>query len=125
MVTLTAIFISMSARYSIPQDLLSSLCYVESKHNIHAIHKDDGGANSLGICQIKLQTARGMGFRGTEKQLMNPATNIKYAAKYLKHNIRRYHGSINKAVISYNLGHAGDLTSTKYMRKVYKQWRGF
>lgn len=124
--TLTALFVSVSLQYNIPPGLLSSVCYVESKHNIHAIHRDDGkGGHSLGVCQIKLSTARHMGFKGTEKQLMNPKINIKYAGKYLKHQIKRYHGNINKAVIAYNLGHAGKLGHTKYMERVYKVWRGF
>lgn len=125
MSTLLVLFTTISVQNELPPGLLKSLCYVESKHNIHAIHHDDGGADSLGVCQIKYATAKEMGFKGTVKQLMEPRTNVKFAAKYLKHQIKRYHGNINKAVIAYNKGHAGDLTTTKYMRKVYKQWRGF
>ena len=110
--------------YGTPPGLLEALCYVESKHNINAIHHDDGGADSLGICQIKLATARDMGFRGTAKQLMNPSMNIKYAAKYLSRQIKRYNDNTVRGVIAYNLGHAGRLTTSKYQRKVYKQWRG-
>lgn len=114
----------MSAQYGLPSDLLSSLCYVESKHNVESIHHDDGGANSVGICQIKLATAKQMGFKGTEKQLMNPKMNIKYAAKFLSHQISRYH-SVTRGVIAYNQGNARGLTYSKYQRKVFKQWRRY
>lgn len=123
MVTLTAIFISISAYYNLPPNLLSSICYIESTHNVSAVHHDDGGGDSLGICQIKLSTAKDLGFKGTAEQLMAPSVNIKYAGKYLKYQIKRYNGSVKKAVIAYNLGHAGSLTYTKYQDKVYKQWR--
>lgn len=122
--TLLALFTSMSLQYHIPPGLLKSLCYVESKHKINAIHRDDGGADSLGVCQIKLKTAKEMGFKGTAKQLMIPSNNVKYAAKFLSHQFKRY-GKINKAVIAYNKGNAKDLTTSKYQRKVYKTWRGY
>jgi len=121
MTTLSALFISMSAYYGLPPGLLSSVCYVESKHNISALHKHDGNGDSIGVCQIKLKTARHMGFHGTEAQLMIPRNNVKYAAKYLSYQMKRYH-NINKAIIAYNYGNAKSLTSTKYQRKVIKKW---
>jgi soluble lytic murein transglycosylase-like protein len=124
MSTLTVLFLVTSAQFNLPKGLLDSLCFVESKYDTSAIHHDDGNGNSLGICQIKYNTARSMGFKGSIKELMNPSTNILYAGKYLKHQIIRYNGSIKKAVIAYNRGSAKDLTSTKYQAKVYKQWKG-
>lgn len=122
--TLTAIFLSVSVQYGLPARLLSSVCYVETKHVVNSIHYNDGFGNSVGICQIKLATARSLGFKGTEKQLMEPRYNIKYAGKYLRHQIRRYNGNVAKGVIAYNMGHAGDLTTTKYQAKVFRQWKG-
>jgi soluble lytic murein transglycosylase-like protein len=121
---LTAIFVSMSSQYNLPPGLLYSLCYVESKHNVHAVHHDDGATDSLGACQIKLNTARWLGFKGTQQELMEPFTNVRYAAKYLAYQIHRYR-DIRKAVIAYNLGHAGILTTTKYQSKVFKEWRRY
>ena len=112
----------MSIHYGLPEGLLSSLCYVESRHNVNAINHDDGDANSVGVCQVKLKTAREMGFRGTEQQLMNPRMNVKYAAKYLRWQILRYK-SVKKAVIAYNRGNARGLTTSKYQGKVYARWR--
>lgn len=121
-ILLSNIFLLASMQYGLPDGLLSSLCYVESHHNITAVHKDDGKGNSVGICQIKLPTAKMLGFRGTEKQLMDPQVNIEYAAKYLRHQIDRYHGNIKYGIISYNTGSRKSLTTSKYYAKVYKQW---
>lgn len=112
-----------SAQNNLPQGLLSSLCYVESHHNVSAIHPHDGHGNSVGICQIKLAAARSVGFKGTEKQLIDPATNITYAAKYLNKQVKRYH-SVSQGVIAYNRGNSKGLTTSEYQVKVYKHWRG-
>lgn len=121
--TLTVFFIITTGQFNLPPDLLRSLCYVESHHDITAVHHDDGNGDSLGVCQIKIKTAKLMGFKGTEKELMNPETNIYYAGKYLSHQVNRYQGSVKKAVIAYNIGSARDLTSSRYQRKVYSEWR--
>ena len=118
---LTLLFSLTSAQFNLPTNLLSSLCYVESKHDINAIHVDDGTSNSVGICQIKWSTAKWLGFKGTEKQLMDPKTNIHYAGKFLKYQQTRYK-STTKAIIAYNIGNAKGLLSTKYSAKVIKQW---
>lgn len=123
MPALTALFISASVQFNLPPNLLSSLCYIESRHNISAISLDDGGSNSVGVCQIKLSTAQWLGYKGTEQALMTPRVNIYYAAKFLVKLRDRYGGDINKAIIAYNLGHAGQLTRTKYSDKVITQWR--
>lgn len=118
---LTIMFMVTTAQFHLPQNLLASLCYVESKYDITAVHKDDGTSNSVGVCQVKLKTAKWMGFKGTEKQLMDPRTNIYYAGKYLSYQQKRYHSS-TKAIIAYNIGNAKGLTSTKYSAKVIRQW---
>lgn len=114
------IFLTVSLQLNLPPGLLSSVCYVESRHNPAAIHHDDGGSDSLGLCQIKLSTARWLGFKGTEQDLMNPQINAHYAGAYLRYQLNRY-GSVKKAVTAYNIGHAV-LTTTKYQIKVYKEW---
>lgn len=120
---LAALFISTSLQFNLPPGLLASICYVETGHNIEAIHYRDGSSrNSIGVCQIQLRTAQWLGFKGTEEQLMAPAVNIYYAAAYLNYQRQRYN-SIDKAVIAYNYGHAKDLQTTGYQVKVYKVWK--
>lgn len=112
----------VSAQFNLPPGLLSSLCYIESTHNITAVHHDDGRGDSLGICQIKLETAKGLGFKGSQKELMQIENNIYYAGAYLQHQKNRYNGDITKAVIAYNIGSAKHLTTSRYQTKVFKQW---
>lgn len=119
---LTALFIVTSAQLKLPPNLLNSICYVESRHDISAIHLNDGIGHSVGICQIKLTSAQLVGFKGTEQQLMDPKINIWFAGKLLKHQLKRYN-SIEKAVIAYNMGHASQLTTSKYQARVFREWR--
>jgi soluble lytic murein transglycosylase-like protein len=121
------LFVSATVTYDLPPGLLSALCWTESKHDIHAIHHDDGNSDSLGICQIKLKTARMMGFKGTAEDLMDPKENISYAAKYLKAQLRRYSLDSPKAVAAYNLGtfRKGSTrfaSNQKYVDKVFMAW---
>ncbi len=120
--TLTAIFLVITAHHNLPPGLLSSLCYVESKHNPNATHHDDGTTDSIGLCQIKYKTAESLGYTGTPKDLLDPTTNAYFAGMYLKKQIKRYHGNIAKAVIAYNHGNARHLTTSQYQRKVFSIW---
>ena len=122
MITLSALFLSANMTFNLPPGLLESLCYIESKHQVNAIHHHDGDDSSYGVCQIKYKTAQWLGFKGTREQLMNPKTNIYYAAKYLAKQRNRYKGSLQKAVIAYNMGHARFI-ETAYSRRVFEKWR--
>jgi soluble lytic murein transglycosylase-like protein len=121
--SLMVLFTTTSLQLGLPANLLSSICFVETRHNTNAIHYNDGGEDSIGICQIHLSTARHMGFKGTAQELLNPKTNIWYAGLYLKHQIKRYRNAYNRAIIAYNRGNARGLTATNYSDKVFKTWR--
>lgn len=90
--------------YHLPRGLLSALCYTESHDNPSAINPDDRGGPSRGVCQVKEQTARLMGFRGATSLLMRPSVNIEYSARYLRYQLVRYHGNVIRAIAAYNSG---------------------
>lgn len=124
---LIALYLSVSTVFSLPEGLLSSICYVESKHTITAMHHSDGGSPSIGACQIKYDTAKLIGYRGAAKDLQLPAVNVYYAGAYLRRNLDRYDGDIRKAVAAYNAGshlvNAKGLTvNRKYVSKVLNAW---
>lgn len=126
-ILLAITFTAITNQYSLPQGLLSSLCYVESKHNVQAVNEDDGRGPSLGICQIKEATAKMIGFKGSKKELMVPDFNIKYAGLYLSKQLKRYNGDVKKAVAAYNAGSYipgknGQPVNNIYVRKVFSQW---
>lgn len=109
---------SLIARmHSIEPAMLSSVCYHESTFDPYVIVRDDGGSPSYGLCQVKLETARMLGFRGTADELMDPQENMHYAAKYLSKQLSRYNGDVNKAVSGYNAGTATS-KNFKYVKKV-------
>lgn len=127
MTTLALLFAAATTTYHLPPGLLSALCHVESTHRINAVHHDDGRSDSLGVCQIKLETAKWLGFKGTREQLMKPEVNIKYAAIYLNRQLVRYSGDTPKAVASYNTGSFKPgathfAVNQPYVDKVFKTW---
>lgn len=108
--------------------LLVAICTHESGlTNTYVAH--DGGSPSIGVCQVKENTARMLGFKGKAKDLMAPGLNAKYAAKYLKYQIDRY-GEDNwcKLTAAYNAGSyneskrvKGKPRNLKYVRLVQKK----
>lgn len=65
--------------YEVPRTLVHKLAIRESTHR-------PGARNGpyWGLMQILPATARGMGFRGQPKDLLDADTNLKYAVKYLR-----------------------------------------
>lgn len=61
-----------------------------------------------GLMQIKHATARGMGYQGTAKGLLDAETNLKYAVKYLRGAYLVADGDHNLAVRYYARGYYYD-----------------
>jgi soluble lytic murein transglycosylase-like protein len=60
---------------------------------------------NIGLMQIKLGTARGLGYTGTAEGLRDPETNISWAVKYLAGAYRAASGDHNRAVRLYASGY--------------------
>jgi soluble lytic murein transglycosylase-like protein len=109
--------------YGVPVSLAHAVIRIES--NYHP--KIRGRAGEIGLMQIKLQTARGMGYRGSAKGLYNPSTNIRYGMAYLG-GARKLGGrSVCGTILKYNAGHYAkrmNPTSAKYCAKVKANMRG-
>ena len=123
MIEVVAALMAASVETGIDYSILHSLCKVESGLNPAAINHYDGGTHSYGLCQIKLSTAKLMGYRGDATALMSPKTNAMYAAKYLKHQLNRYDGNMWYAVSAYNMGTAktnkdGKVWNAEYVYRV-------
>lgn len=88
----------------------------------------DGPADSIGVCQIQLNTAKMFGFSGTAKELLKPRTNIMYASEYLRWQLIRYDHDVYKAIAAYNSGTYLENPQLKraknrgYVSKVLKAW---
>jgi soluble lytic murein transglycosylase-like protein len=59
----------------------------------------------MGLMQIKLATARGLGYTGTAEGLLDPNTNLTYAVKYLSGAYRTAGGDADRAVGYYASGY--------------------
>lgn len=65
--------------YRVPRDLVHRVVQRESSYNPRARN-----GSYYGLMQISPETARTMGHRGPASELLNPATNLRYAVKYLR-----------------------------------------
>ena len=68
-----------AAEYDVPADLVHRVVIRESRHR-------PGARNGpyYGLMQILPATARGMGYQGSAKGLLDADTNLQYAVKYLR-----------------------------------------
>jgi soluble lytic murein transglycosylase-like protein len=69
-----------AAQAGIPGCVAHGLVHVESGYKIYRV----GHAGEIGLTQIKLATARGLGFRGSRAQLFNPQTNLTVGFRYAR-----------------------------------------
>lgn len=82
--------------------ILVAICSLESGlTNLKS--PQDHGSPSYGVCQVKYDTAVMLGYEGEPEGLMDPKTNAKYAATYLKYQFDRY-GNWCHAIAAYNAG---------------------
>lgn len=65
--------------YEVPEELVHRVVHRESRYNPSAYN-----SGNYGLMQIRLGTAKGLGFKGTTKDLFDAETNLKYAVKYLR-----------------------------------------
>jgi soluble lytic murein transglycosylase-like protein len=74
----------VAAEQGVPSAVALALVRRESGFNVRAV----GRAGEIGLAQIKLATARAMGFTGTRAQLFEPRTNLTFGMKYARLAIR-------------------------------------
>lgn len=115
---LLPLFIAISAELNLPTGLLYTLCRVESNLNPKAYKPKDGNSPSYGLCQVKYETAKLVGFKGKPKDLMDPRTNINVAGRILASQYKRY-GNWAKAVCAYNKGSSTSHGGSRYLAKVF------
>jgi soluble lytic murein transglycosylase-like protein len=66
-----------------------------------------GRCGCIGLMQIKLATARGLGYTGDAAGLRDPNTNLTYGVKYLAGAYRAAGGDPNRAMHYYASGYYG------------------
>jgi len=85
----------------VPEALVHRVIMRESRYQPHLI----GHGGTIGLMQIKLATARGVGYSGDAAGLRDPETNLTYAVKYLAGAYRAANGDHGRAVHYYASGY--------------------
>jgi soluble lytic murein transglycosylase-like protein len=89
-----------AAANNLPETLLRRIIKRESGGNPRVISK-----GNYGLMQIRLGTARAMGYQGTAAGLLDPDTNMTYAAKYLAGAYHAAGGNADRTVHYYAAGY--------------------
>ena len=85
---------------NVPESLVHRIIVRESKYQPHLVSR-----GNIGLMQIKLATARGVGYTGTAEGLRDANTNMTYAVKYLAGAWRTANGNADQAVSYYARGY--------------------
>ena len=89
-----------AAANGVPPSLVRRVIQIESKGNPTLISK-----GNYGLMQIRLGTAKAMGYQGDAEGLLDPDVNMTYAVKYLAGAYRAANGSEDGAIRNYQRGY--------------------
>ena len=91
----------------LPEALVHRVVIRESRYNPGVV----GAGGAMGLMQIKLGTAREMGYTGTAAGLLDAETNLTYAVRYLAGAYRVAGGNADRAVGNYARGYRATAVS--------------
>lgn len=86
--------------YDIDPLLMHAVAHVESRHNARAVSP----AGARGVMQVMPATGERFGVPRGEHNLLDPATNLRAAAKYLRTLVDRYGHDLKLVLAAYNAG---------------------
>lgn len=89
-----------AAANGLPESLVRRVIMRESRYNPRAVSK-----GNYGMMQIRLGTARAMGYQGSAAGLLDADTNMTYAVRYLAGAYRAAGGNHDRAVSNYARGY--------------------
>ena len=90
-----------AAANNVPEALVHRVIVRESKYHANLV----GRGGTIGLMQIKLPTARGLGYTGDAAGLRDPDTNLAWGIKYLAGAYRAANGDHSRAVSYYASGY--------------------
>ena len=85
---------------NVPEALVHRMIVRESGYRPHLVSH-----GNIGLMQIKLGTARGLGYTGTSEGLRDPDTNLTWAVKYLAGAYRAANSDHKRAMHYYASGY--------------------
>jgi soluble lytic murein transglycosylase-like protein len=86
--------------HGLPEALVRLVIRRESNFNPRVVYR-----GNYGLMQIRLGTARALGYRGDAEGLLDPATNMTYGVPYLAGAYRAAHGDEARALVLYSRGY--------------------
>jgi soluble lytic murein transglycosylase-like protein len=86
--------------YGLPESFVHRTVKRESGYNPRLVHHQ-----CYGLMQIKYATARGMGYRGDPRGLLDPETNLTYAVPYLANAFKLARGNEQRATALFRSGY--------------------
>ena len=89
-----------AAAHGVPEALVRRVIHIETKGNPRLVSK-----GNYGLMQIRLGTARAMGYGGGADGLLDADTNMTYAVKYLAGAYRAAGGNHERAIRNYQKGY--------------------
>src|ERR1700684_2937511 len=96
-----ALAVSHAKANGVPEALVHLVIVRESRYQPGLV----GRGGTIGLMQIKLATARSLGYTGTAEGLRDPDTNLAYAVKYLAGAYHAANGDHDRAVHYYAGGY--------------------
>src|SRR5215831_14890029 len=96
-----ALIAAHAQAYGVPEALVHRVIVRESRYQPDLV----GRGGTIGLMQIKLATARSMGYTGDAAGLRDPNTNLTYAVKYLAGAYRAAQGDHGRAMHYYAAGY--------------------
>jgi soluble lytic murein transglycosylase-like protein len=97
---LDALIVQHAGAKGMPVAFVRQVIRRESNFNPRAV--DHG---NYGLMQIRLGTARALGYRGTAAGLLDPETNMTYGMRYLAGAYRAAHGNEARTLVLYSRGY--------------------
>lgn len=98
-----ALVAAHAAANAVPEVLVHRVIVRESRYQPHLV----GRGGTIGLMQIKLATARSLGYSGNAEGLRDPDTNLAYGVKYLAGAYRAANGNPDRAMHYYASGYYG------------------
>lgn len=108
LVGIATVAIASDTGVTIPRELALAMVERESspKYNANSYRREADGRESWGLLQILTPTAQWLGYTGTPRGLLDPATGLYWGLRYLAYQLKRYNGNVAQAVAAYNAGTA-------------------
>lgn len=98
--TLSELITKHAKENGVPPALATAVVRIESRFNPNA-----RGGSAIGLMQIKVDTARSLGFAGGAAGLLRPDTNLHFGMKVLADAYRASNGNLCMTLARYQSGH--------------------